>query len=182
MRCGFKLAHYENDNARQACGELRICRINRRRLRDDLSGAPLPLPISPPCRSSAATCGCCGSRCAGSANGPSHGLSRGGFQRRRKGTFERCSAVSAVRALRAIHHAAPALSSSARICFCALLATPRLLSTARSDFSASADTQRWPGQHGGAAFSGTRNTSRINSLHNTQYSFYFCHSFVKAVN
>ena len=73
----------------------------------------------------AATSGACGSRRVGSANGPSQGLSCGGFQRRWKTTPDRCSAISAARALRAIHQTAPAGSISKRICFCALLATPR---------------------------------------------------------
>src|SRR5262249_27242394 len=56
---------------------------------------------------SAATLGCCGNRWV-SANGPSHSLSRGGFHLRRNTTPDRCSAISAARALRASHQSAPA--------------------------------------------------------------------------
>src|SRR5262249_40209011 len=70
-----------------------------------------PLTPPPPCpRRRATMSGACGSRCVGSANGPSHGRSRGGFHGRRKTTPERCSAISAARALLAI--ATPALGSS----------------------------------------------------------------------
>jgi light-regulated signal transduction histidine kinase (bacteriophytochrome) len=46
----------------------------------------------------------------------------GGFHDARNGTPERSNAVSAARTLLAIHHRAPAATSSARTCFCDLLA------------------------------------------------------------
>ena len=72
-------------------------------------------------RRRAATSGACGSRRVGSANGPSQGLSRGGFHLRPNTTPDRCSAISAARALRASHQSAPLGLSFALICFCALL-------------------------------------------------------------
>lgn len=56
---------------------------------------------------------------------PSHGSSRGGCHLHRNTTPDKCSAIIAARALRAIHHFAPAGSISVRICLCTLLATPR---------------------------------------------------------
>jgi light-regulated signal transduction histidine kinase (bacteriophytochrome) len=46
----------------------------------------------------------------------------GGFHDARNGMPERSNAVSAARTLLAIHHRAPAATSSARTCFCDLLA------------------------------------------------------------
>src|SRR5262249_18682658 len=48
-----------------------------------------------------------------------------GLHLRRNTTPERCNAVITTREVRAIHQPAPTGSSSKRICFCALLATPR---------------------------------------------------------
>ena len=71
------------------------------------------------------TSGCCGARFSSPVNGPSHSRrSEGGFHGARNGTPERCNAVNAARTLLAIHHRAPAATSSARTRFCDLLATP----------------------------------------------------------
>ena len=77
---------------------------------------------------SRATVGCCGNRCVGSGNGPSHNSNRlGGFHRRLKGMPAQDSAASAARELRTKNHEQPAATNSVRIFFCAALATPREL-------------------------------------------------------
>ena len=70
-------------------------------------------------------------------NGPSHSRrSEGGFHGARNGTPERCNAVSAAPTLLAIHHRAPAATSSARTLLLDLLATPAF------DFSSTKTARR----------------------------------------